>query len=428
MATTDYGTYTHTDVVAQVANRYLSREVGKTATYAVTGFEYLAKDPTPATGSRIEWVVRAENPARAKNFKPQGTADGQTALEPDNKITLFTDFTYTGERFLIDRFKMSQIQGGEQKIDYIEEQTDDAMHDVKQKLNRNIYYGDPSVNAADPIGLKQYINYGSTTSTVAGATQSASAALVGNRLDAGNINTNFSDATLAASNTSGAVSITLVTGGTRNDGDIVFLTSGSGDAAITRRHYVASDDSGSGTTLKITPGIRLEQPSGALTVKIQAPFYAANQGMGAANARDLAKINRAIALAADGGDAPDYAFGDELQYEFLMNETLATEYSYTDEQKNNLGPSMNYGFRYRTLMVHQDNNINDGEFFVCNTKYMKFKGNPQFLQLGLLDGEMIPEASVSSNGFGNLLGTAVCSRQLCVNAFNRQALILNMNA
>lgn len=426
MVTVDYGTFTKTDVISQVAVEYLESEVGKTATYAVTGFEVLAKNPKPATGSRIEWTVRAENPGRAKNFKPQGSGDGQTAVEPDNKITLATDFTYTGQLFLVDRYKMSQIAGGEQKIDYVEEQTDDVMHDVKQKLNRNVYYG--SGTSPDPIGLKSYIAYGSTTSTVAGATQSASAALVGNRLDAGNIDTNFSDTTLAASNVAGATSITLVTGGTRNDGDLVFLTSGSGDAAVTKRHYVASDDSGSGTTLKITPQIRLDQPAGALTVKIQAPFYAANQGMGAANARDLAKINRAISLAADGKDAPDGAFGDELQYEFFMNETLATEQSTSNSDKNEMGPTQNYGFRYRTLLVQQDNNINDGELFICNSKYLMFKGNPEFLQPSLLDNQLVPEASVSANGFGNLIGTVSCSRQLCCNAFNRQSLIVNMNA
>lgn len=419
MATLDYLTFTPTDVIAQVARNYLDSMVGKTATYAPLELDELGFKPEACYGNSITWNVRAQNPSRAKNFKPRGTGDGQTALEPDNLITLSVDFAYTGLRYVINEAKRRQV-AKDARINYIEEQTDNGYSDLMLKMNRNFYYGDPSVNTEDPLGLKHIIHW---DGAVAGATRNTSPALVGNRFDASYIDTN-TGAVTGCTVTVGSATVTLGTAKTWNEGDIVWVTTGSGNTAITKR-YRADNSGSSSTALTITPVLLNEHTSSAsASVEIEGHFYANNTGMGAPNVKDLGKFNRVIEFCTDGREGPNWSVGNGEMYEFFLNETLSVEQNLTPV-KNELGVKEYYGFRYRGLSNYRDNNVNRGEWYCGNSKYMKFKGTEGMLNPMLLHDTLIPQASETSN-FADLYGTLICSRQACPNGLNRLGLIINM--
>lgn len=415
-----YGTYTDTDVLGMMVERAVISEIGRTATYGVAAFNALEKKASAkgVSGRNIEWIMNAGDPGRAVNFEVYGTNDGQTAAEPDNKIECQTKNKYTGTHFKISEIKLAEAGGAEAKFEYGKEQALDALHDVKLKLNRNIFYGDPTVSSPDPLGLSHTIAY---TGSYGTQTRSTSRALVGNRLDAGNVTTNTGDIA-SCTITKGSTSVTLGSSKTWSAGDIVTIS----DGTITRRYYAAAAGSAS-TSLTITPQLGNEQAStSSATVSIAAPFYKAGQGMGAANAWDLAKVNRAIGLSTDNGESVDCILGDQFQYENFINETLATEDSLTTSGNNELGADSAVGFRYRTAMVQCDNNINPGELYGLNTKYLHFRGTKKFLPLALAGGKLRQEASATPNSFANLLGSYIVSRNLICNGINRQFLITGM--
>lgn len=417
-----YGTHTYTDVLGIMVNRSVEKEIGRTATYGAAAFNALERKSSAkgVTGSHHEWVMKAGDPARAVNFEVYGTNDGQTAAEPDNHFECQSKNKYTGTLFKLSKIKLKEAGGKEAQFDYAKEQAMTAIDDVKLKLNRNIFYGDPTVSAPDPLGLSYTINY---TGSYANTTRSSSRALVGNRLDAGAVTTNTGDVT-GSTITKGSTTVTLGSAQTWSAGDIVRIN----DGTLERRYYAANSGSSS-TALTIAPKLGNEQATtSSATVAIEAPFYKANQGLGGANVWDLGKINRAIALSTDNGESVDCLLGDEFQYENFINETLATEEAITTSDLNGMGPDTAVGFRYRTAVVQCDNNINPGELYGLNSKYLHFRGTKDYLQLGLEDGKLVREASANPNSFANLLGNIIVSRNLICNGINRQFLITGLTA
>lgn len=429
MADTNYGTYTYTDVVSEIAGRRLNQKIGQTCFYATSALEKLAEGamaPKSASGySHFEQLVYAQDTARAKNFIPGSTGDGQTAVEFDNFITLTANYAFTFESFLVDAFKNDQVGSADGMGDLVRRGVDGAFLTVRQKANRNIYYGAPATNSQDPFGLKELINY---TGTIMGVNRNLSRALVGNRLDAGKVATNLSNTdTGGGTVTVGSANVTLVNAITCDAGDEVWITTGSGNSAITVKYYAAAAVSAS-TALTITPTLRAIQSSqSGATVTINAPFYAANTGMGAANAKDVAKYNKAISVCTDGNEKPTHMFTDSEQYSFLRDQIQANEQNITPV-KNEYGPKEYFGFRFGCVMVEQDNNINRGEAYIININNLQFYGSKSFLQPTLMHGKVLPEAAVTSERAGAMIGKVALSRQLMTDAFNRHALILNLTA
>ena len=417
-----YGTFTHTDVLSMAVHRHVSKYVESTALYSAAGIEALARNPEKVHGSRLEWVMRSGNPNNSVAFNAYGTNDGQTALEPDSHIYCQSSHKYVGTIYKLSDIKLSEAGGGEDKIGYAKRLSEVAIDDVIQKCNQLLYNGDPSTNGEEPFGLDDTIDYVGTQ-TYAGQTRSVSRALVGNSLNAANITINTGDIT-SCTITPGSTAVTLGTSSTWEAGDIVTITDANG---IVRRYRAST--SVTGTALVISPQLDYDQAAtSSATVSIQAPFYAPNTGMGAANEFDLAKVNRGLAMATDGTDVPTIGLCDSFLYEGFINETLATEQSYTVEQKNTMGPQTHVGFKYRTLTVNVDNNIAAGNLYLLNPKYLMFKSNPKFASIGLKDGRLKEEASVSPNSFANLLGTIIKSSELCCSAINRQTRITGMTS
>lgn len=426
-----YGTYTPTDVLGIMVNRHVEKQIGKTATYAPIALNLMEREASSKgiTGSYLSWAVEAGDPARAQNFEVYGTNDGQTAVEPDNFIECQAKNKYTVESIKISEIKLAEAGGFEAQLNYATEMADTGLLSLNQKLNRNFYYADPTVSSPDPFGMKFTINY---TSTYGGATRSNSRGLVGWRLDSAKVTTNVAAATTGNSTvTGGSTSVTTTGAFSCDAGDIVTITTGSGSSAVTRRYLAAAAVSAT-TALTITPQLDYAQladgvSSTTATVTVQAPFYAASTGFGAANEFHLGKVNRAFALAKDGSDSPDIMLCDSFLYQKFLDESLAMESHTMVDQQNGMGALEGTGFRYHTSTVYADNNINPGELFGLTTKYIGMRGTQKFLKRGLHRG-LQPEVAITPNSVANMIGRYIVSRNHICWGINRQFLILNMTA